>query len=222
MKKYGVVVSIIAFLIMVGLQLYFKQFNLIITAILAIIVMVSAAFNTENIRSLVFDLKNSTFELKQTQKQVEVTTAQFNNTVNAFLSYNLADFQNQGFFDATISWHTGKRFVEEAIKMRDLVGDSNDELTPLINAAKQKVFDLFEMDLYRQFSSISNEIRAAISSGYNDVNIGPRILHPRPVVDFERLRSLNNKLTGRDLMVWKEEVNSLESFYNKCYPREDD
>lgn len=222
MKKYGVVVSIIAFLIMVGLQLYFKQFNLIITAILAIIVMVSAAFNTENIRSLVFDLKNSTFELKQTQKQVEITTAQFNNTVNAFLSYNLADFQNQGFFDATVSWRTGKRFVEEAIKMRDLVGDSNDELTPLINAAKQKVFDLFWLDLGHKYPTISNEISTSMSSGYNDVNIGPKILYPRPVVDFDKLRSLNNKLTGRDLMVWKEEVNSLESFYNKCYPREDD
>lgn len=224
MKRSGIIVISIGILLMViTLELITGKVSVVGITMIAALVIIVVAFDPKQIREMTIDFKATTLKLKQAAAQVEITTEQFNKTVDAFLAYNLADFQNQGFFDETVPWRTGERFVEEAIRMHAISESHDDDIVPLISAAQQKVFDLFMLSMAREFPEIYNDVRRSISSGYNDVNIGPKIKQDKPVVDFKALRELENKLPSNEVKLrWRGEVDSLLAFYNRHYSNEKD
>lgn len=223
MKNNIIATAILSIPILIEVSL--NRFNLFLTVFVCIICAVFWWFDESKVSSLLLtfsgmqlELKAATANAEKATKKAEITVEKFKQTIDAFLLYNLSDFQNQGNFDSTIPWKQGISFVTRAIEMNENIGTKNQDVENMIREAGRKVFDLFWMDAEYTYENIDTKIRGLIDSGFNDLNSGPRILSQKPKINFEALYNLGDDLEKEQQVDWKNDVNILQQFYKKLFP----
>lgn len=201
-----------------------KQLSSTVLIFSAILIVVLWVFNLEEYRKITLEIDNKKIELEKAEKnaisaaaQVEVKADQFQKTIDAFLAYNLADFQRQGQFGASMNWEEAAKFVDEAQEMQKISTDMDENLAFLIQKSKAKVVQLFKSYLQTQFQEVRNAIENNIQTGLA-WDKTDTVYHPRDlIIDFNGLKKLGDKLSEEQQPKWNVELEKFKKFYHNNF-----
>lgn len=201
-----------------------KDYSITILLGIAIVLYFTWAFEIDSITSLSFDFNRKKIEMnrmyektKKTANEVEATAATFNKTITAFMNFNLADMQKQGLFDAHIPWQDAAKFVNEARKLRKVLGEVDEETSYLILKSRSKVLDLFVLDASCYFPENKPNIKGLVDSGISVLNGQVMYNLKSTAVDFEGLNALTEQVPADKRTLWKKELSELKKYYEQNF-----
>ncbi|MDE3295922.1 hypothetical protein [Lacticaseibacillus rhamnosus] len=223
---WGKILLTIGAVMIVSLSIIFNQFSFPWAVSLFLTVVLVWYFEPSAVQSAIVDIKEGKLtvnrlhdETVQAAKDVAVTAGQFSETVDAFLAFNLADFQTQGRLGAAVSWLQGANFVNQAVALQQTSEPSDPEITILIAQAKRKVLELFQDEAERNYFS-GKTLDPYIDSGgdFSDGKMRYDLSQDRAVVNFTALSKLGETLPDDQNTKWQVELQRLKKFYDRNFP----
>ncbi len=202
-----------------------KDYNIPLLAGIATVIFLIWTVNMSTITNLSFDWNKKKIEMnrmyeetKKTANEVEVNAATFSKTIKAFLAFNLADLQSDGWL-LNIPWRDAANFVNEAIELKKVLNEEDEEISYLLLKSKAKVIELFKMDASYFFSADSKEYSKYISSGFKEDYNTVIFNNDNVLIDFQKLYELGSKVEEEKQLAWKKNVDDLKIYYDKNFKR---
>lgn len=223
---WGKIFLTIGAVMTVSLSIIFNQFSFPWTISLFFVIVLLWYFEPSAVQSAVVDIKEGKLtvnrlhdETVQAAKDVAVTAGQFSATVDAFLAFNLADFQTQGRLGAAVSWLQGANFVNQAVALQKTSEQSDPEIMILIVQAKRKVLELFRNEAESRYFEGKN-LKPYINSGgdFSDGKMRYDLSQDSAAVNFTALSKLGEMLPDDQNTKWQAELRRFKKFYDQNFP----
>lgn len=143
-----------------GVMIWRGDYNLALFGLIATMLFLIWVVDMKSITSLSLDwnkkkieMKKMYEETKKTANEVEVSAKTFNQTITAFMRFNLTDLQTQGTSFNQMPWQEAAKFVTEAMELKKVLHSADIELMVLLEQSAAKILELFMMDAYDFFQT---------------------------------------------------------------------
>ncbi|MGG5316407.1 hypothetical protein [Enterococcus sp. AZ072] len=211
-----------------GVMIWRGDYNLALFGLIATMLFLIWVVDMKSITSLSLDwnkkkieMKKMYEETKKTANEVEVSAKTFNQTITAFMRFNLTDLQTQGTSFNQMPWQEAAKFVTEAMELKKVLHSADIELMVLLEQSAAKILELFMMDAYDFFPNGIEDLKLieeVMSCGISYGEDGHVIFDRNSLaVDFEGLKNLSTKVTDGKQLQWKKGVDELEDFYKQNF-----
>ncbi|WP_423253218.1 hypothetical protein [Melissococcus plutonius] len=208
---------------LIAIMIWQKDYNIPLLAGIATVIFLIWTINMSTITNLSFDWNKKKIEMnrmyeetKKTADEVEVNATTFSKTIKAFLAFNLVDLQTNGWL-LNIPWRDAANFVNEAIELKKVLNEEDEEISYLLLKSKAKVIELFKMDARDFFSADHKEYEKYISSGFKEKDDTIIFNSDNVLIDFQNLYELGLKVREEKQLAWKKNVDDLKMYYDKNF-----